>query len=143
MTLHEDQKFSQNVRPTALSGLIKDRPPYILKTRIIELQTSFRLRQFFAGTLSKWRSIFLPRYFSLTKNSVAIGERCEWKSGLTHVQYEIFRWQQANVFWKGRAQNGGSTELDEKILLKVPIKLDFHSCLSRASREIFDNKTGA
>ena len=64
------EKFSQNGRPTALSGLREDRPQYILKTRIIERQT-FRLRQFFAGTLRKWRLIFLPRYFSLTKNSVS------------------------------------------------------------------------
>ena len=67
---------------TALSDLSKDRPQYILKARIIELQTSFRLRQFFAGTLRKWRLIFLPRYFSLAKNSAAIGETYEWKSGL-------------------------------------------------------------
>ena len=33
--------------------LKRDRPRYILKTRVIELQTSFRLRQFFAGTLRK------------------------------------------------------------------------------------------
>ena len=64
------EKFSQNGHPTALSGLRKYRPQYILKTRIIERQTS-RLRQFFAGTLRKWRLIFLPRYFSLTKNSVS------------------------------------------------------------------------
>ena len=62
-----NEKFSQNGRPTALSGLREDRPQYILKTRIIELQTSFRLRQFFAGSLRKWRLIFLPR----TKNSVS------------------------------------------------------------------------
>ena len=61
----------QNGRPTALSGLREDRPHYILKTRIIELQTSFPLRQFFAATLRKYRLIFLPRYFSLTKNSVS------------------------------------------------------------------------
>ena len=48
----------------------------------MERQTSFRLRQFFAETLKKWIIIFLPRYFSLTKNSVAIGERCEWKSSI-------------------------------------------------------------
>ena len=65
------KKFLQNGRPTALSGLKEDRPQYILKTRIIELQTSFCLQQFFAGTLRKWRLIFLPRYFSLTKNSVS------------------------------------------------------------------------
>ena len=64
------EKFSQNGRPTALSRLREDRPQYILKTRIIERQI-FRLRQFFAGTLRKWRLIFLPRYFSLTKNSVS------------------------------------------------------------------------
>ena len=61
----------QNGRPTALSGLREERPQYILKTRIIALQISFRLRQFFAGTLRKWRLIFLPRYFPLTKNSVS------------------------------------------------------------------------
>ena len=33
------EKFSQNGHPTALSGLREDRPQYILKTRIIELQT--------------------------------------------------------------------------------------------------------
>ena len=57
------KKFSQNGRPTALSGLREDRPQNILKTRIIELQTSYRLRQFFAGTLRKWRLIFPPKYF--------------------------------------------------------------------------------
>ena len=65
------KKFSQNGRPTALSSLREDRPQYILKTRITELKTSFRLRQFFAGALRKWRLTFLPRYFSLTKNSVS------------------------------------------------------------------------
>ena len=66
-------KISQNGRPTALSGLREDRPQYILKTRITELQTSFRLRQFFAGTgtLRKCRLIILLRYFSLTKSSVS------------------------------------------------------------------------
>ena len=73
------EKFAQNGRPTALSGLREDRPQYILKTKIIERQT-FPLRQFFAGTLRKWRLIFLPRYFSPTKNSVS--DRREWKSGL-------------------------------------------------------------
>ena len=63
------KNLSQNGRPTALSGLREDRPQYILKTIITELQTSFRLRQFFAVTLRKWRLIFLLRYFSLTKNS--------------------------------------------------------------------------
>ena len=33
------EKFSQDGRPTALSGLREDRPQYILKTRIIERQT--------------------------------------------------------------------------------------------------------
>ena len=65
------KKFLQNGLPTALSGLREGGPQYILKTRIIELQISFRLRQFFAGTLRKWRLIFLLRYFSLTKNSVS------------------------------------------------------------------------
>ena len=69
-TFHEDKKFWQNGRHTALSDLREDRPQYIVKTRITELQISFRLRQFFAGTLIKWRLIFLPRYFSLTKDSV-------------------------------------------------------------------------
>ena len=64
------KKFLQNGRPTALSGLREDRPQYSLKTRIIELQTSFHLQRFFAGTLRKWRLIFLPRYFSSMKNSV-------------------------------------------------------------------------
>ena len=64
------EKISQNGRPTALTGLREDRPQYLLKTRIIERHT-FRLRQFFAGILRKWRLIFLPRYFSLTKNSVS------------------------------------------------------------------------
>ena len=64
------KKFSQNGHPTALSGLREDRPQYILKTRIIDCQT-FRLRQYFARTLRKWRLIFLSRYFSLTKNSVS------------------------------------------------------------------------
>ena len=36
------EKFLQNGHPTALSGLRKDRSQYILKTRIIVLQTSFR-----------------------------------------------------------------------------------------------------
>ena len=57
------QKFLQNGHPTALSGLREDRPQYILKTRIIELQTSFRFRWVFAGTLRKWRLTFLLRYF--------------------------------------------------------------------------------
>ena len=65
------KKFSQNGCPTALSGLREERPQYILKTRITELETSFRLLQFFAATQRKWRLIFLPRYFSLTKNSVS------------------------------------------------------------------------
>ena len=84
------KKFSQNGRPTALSGLREDRTQYILKTRITELHISFRLRQFFTGTLRKWRLIILlryfsltKRYFSLTKNSVSDRRRCEWKSGLT------------------------------------------------------------
>ena len=55
------QKFSQNGRPKALSGLREaEIPQYILKTRITELQTSFRFQQFFAGTLRKWRLIILP-----------------------------------------------------------------------------------
>ena len=33
------------------SGFREDRPQYIFKSRVIELQTSFRLLQFFAGTL--------------------------------------------------------------------------------------------
>ena len=70
-TFHEDQKIFTKCRPTALSGLREDRPQYILKTRINDLQTNFRLRQFFAGTLRKWRLIFLLRYSSLTKNSVS------------------------------------------------------------------------
>ena len=65
------KNFSQNGRPTALPGLREYRPQYILKTRITELQTSFCLRQFFDGTLRKWKLIFLLRYFSLTKNSVS------------------------------------------------------------------------
>ena len=65
------KKFLQNGRPTALSGLREERLQYILKTRIIELETSFRLRQFFAAALKKWRLTFLPRYFSLTTNSVS------------------------------------------------------------------------
>ena len=64
------EKFSHNDHPTALSALREDRPQYILKTRIIERHT-FRLQQFFAWTLRKWRLIFLPRYFPLTKNSVS------------------------------------------------------------------------
>ena len=47
------KKFLQNGRPTALSGLREERLQYILKTRIIELETSFRLRQFFAAALKK------------------------------------------------------------------------------------------
>ena len=70
-TFHEDQNFLQNGRPTALSGLREERLQYILKTRIIELETSFRLRQFFTAALEKWRLTFLPRYFSLTKNNVS------------------------------------------------------------------------
>ena len=65
------KKILQNGRLTALSGLREGRPQYILKTRIMELQISFRLRQFLVGTLRKWRLISLPRYFSLTKNSVS------------------------------------------------------------------------
>ena len=65
------KNFLQNGYPTALSGLREDRPQYALKTRIIELQTSFRFWQFFTGTLRKWRLIFLQRYFSLTKNSIS------------------------------------------------------------------------
>ena len=80
--LTRTENFSQNDRPTALSGLREDRPQYILKTRIIELQTSFCLRKFFAETLRKWRLILLPRYISLTRKASAIGERCEWKSSL-------------------------------------------------------------
>ena len=64
------KKFLQNGRPTVLRSLREDIPQYILKSRVIELQTSFRLLQFFAGTLRKWRLIFLPRNCSLTKNSV-------------------------------------------------------------------------
>ena len=63
--------FSQTGRPTASSGRREERHQYFLKTRIIELETSFRLRQFFAATLRKWRLIFPPKYFSLTKNSVS------------------------------------------------------------------------
>ena len=38
------KKFLQNGRPTALSGLREERLQYILKTRTIELETSFRLQ---------------------------------------------------------------------------------------------------
>ena len=65
------KKLLQNGRPTTLLGLREDRPQCSLKTRIIELHTSSRLRQFFAGTLRKWRLIFLLIYFSLTKNSIS------------------------------------------------------------------------
>ena len=68
-------KSLQNGRPTALRGLRKDRPRYILRTRTIEFQTSFRLLHFFAGTLRKWRLICLPRNFSLTKNCVSDGRK--------------------------------------------------------------------
>ena len=71
------EQFLQNGRHTALTGLTEDRPQYILKTRIIEFQTSFRLRQFFAATLRKWWLNFLPR-----RIASVIGERCERKSGL-------------------------------------------------------------
>ena len=74
------EKLSQNGRPTALSGLREDRSKYILKTRIIECHT-FHLQQFFAGTLRKWRLIFLLRYFSLTENSISDRQRHEWISG--------------------------------------------------------------
>ena len=47
------KKNSQNGRPLALIGLREDKPRYVLKARIVELQTSFRLRQFFAETLRK------------------------------------------------------------------------------------------
>ena len=40
---YKDQKILQNDCPTALSGPREERPQYIPKTRIIELQTSFRL----------------------------------------------------------------------------------------------------
>ena len=43
------KKFSQNGWPTAFSCLREDLSQYILKTRIIELQTSFRLREFSMG----------------------------------------------------------------------------------------------
>ena len=69
--LRGSKKFSQNGRPTALSGLREDRPQNILKTRIIELQTSYRLRQFFAGTLRKWRLIFPPKYFFSNENNIS------------------------------------------------------------------------
>ena len=69
------KKVSQNGCPTGLAGLREDLlhyiifiMHYILKTRITELQTSFLLRQSFAGTL---RKCFLLRYLSLTKNSVS------------------------------------------------------------------------
>ena len=70
-TFTKIKKFSPNGRLTALSGLREDRPQYILKTRIIQLQIRFRLRHFFAGNLRKWRLIFLSRYFSLTTNRVS------------------------------------------------------------------------
>ena len=41
------KKFSQNGRSTALPGLREDRPQYILKTRIMELQTCFSLATVF------------------------------------------------------------------------------------------------
>ena len=49
------KKILQKGRPTALSGLREKRLQYILKTRIIGLKTSFRLQQFFAAALKKWR----------------------------------------------------------------------------------------
>ena len=64
------KKYSQGGRPIALSSLREDRPQYILKIRIIELQPSFRLQRFFAGTLRKWRLISLLGYFSLARDSV-------------------------------------------------------------------------
>ena len=57
------KKFLQNGCPTALWGLREDRPQYVLKTRIIELQTSFGLRQFFAETLRKWNIDFSTEIF--------------------------------------------------------------------------------
>ena len=62
------KKFLQYGRPTALSSLREDRPQYILKTRIIQLQISFCFRQFFRWNSKKVELIFLPRYFSLTTN---------------------------------------------------------------------------
>ena len=37
----------------------------------------FSLATNFVGTLRKWRFIFLPGYFSLTKNSVSDRRKCE------------------------------------------------------------------
>ena len=53
----------------------------ILKTRIFRLQISFRLRQLFAGTVRKWKSIFRHRNLLLKKNNVsdgAIGVSVNW-----------------------------------------------------------------
>ena len=96
------ENFSQNGRLTALSGLRKDRPQYILKARIIELQTSFRLRHiFFAGTLRKWILIFLPRYFFLTKNSVSDRRKVWMEIRLKNLAPSMWFWFSAYCsVWK-------------------------------------------
>ena len=72
------KKFSQNGRPTVLSGLREDRPQYILKTRIIELAAVFRWDS------KKVEINFSTEiFFSNEKIASAIGERREWKSGFT------------------------------------------------------------
>ena len=62
------EKFSQNGRPTALSGLREDRSQYILKNKNYRA-SHFSLATVFRLDWRKWRLILLPRYFSLTKNS--------------------------------------------------------------------------
>ena len=70
-TFHKDQNIFTKWPPHSFIRPKRKRPQYILKTRIIELETSFRLRQFFAATVTKWRLVFLPKCFSLTKNIVS------------------------------------------------------------------------
>ena len=80
----------------------------ILKTRI---QTSFRMRQSFAGTLREWwRLIFRPINFSLTKNIVSDRQNCEWKSGFRAATRKMGRgWAHIPL----AVHEGPSQEIDD------------------------------
>ena len=81
-TFHEDQKIFKKWPPTALSGQKEDRPcthNILLKKELLSFGLVFACDSFSLAyavdpivqskTVRKWRLIFLPRYFSLTKNS--------------------------------------------------------------------------
>ena len=73
LTFHGNQKICDKMAAPQLDQASeKVDISIILKTRIIGLQMSFHLRQFFTGTIRKWRLIFRHK-FSLKKNTVSDG----------------------------------------------------------------------